>query len=162
MHGLTPHIASRTCTGELGMEQCCATSGLGSLLLPRVLWPRRAVGAGYRIPTQATTLPCCWPFRNVLIMQSVQNHAQTRRFVGEWYVHEEGRGSPTHEQISTASRNCFITGGIYIAFTVLVSRGSALQAARSGGGIPRNSGAQNQPTERGGVLASTYGRLVMC
>ncbi|KAG2426513.1 hypothetical protein HXX76_011740 [Chlamydomonas incerta] len=42
-------------------------------------------------------------------------------FVGEWYVHEEGRGSPTHEQITTAARNCYITGGIYIAFTVLAA-----------------------------------------
>ena len=41
-----------------------------------------------------------------------------RRFIGEWYVHEKGRGSPTDAQISAASRNCFIVGGIYIAFTV--------------------------------------------
>lgn len=38
-------------------------------------------------------------------------------FIGDWYVHEKGRGSPTDAQIATASKNCFIVGGIYIAFT---------------------------------------------
>ncbi len=40
------------------------------------------------------------------------------RFIGEWYKPEEGRGTPTEEQIHKASSNCFITGAIYIAFTI--------------------------------------------
>lgn len=39
-------------------------------------------------------------------------------FIGEWYKPEEGRGTPTEEQIHKASSNCFITGAIYIAFTI--------------------------------------------
>ncbi|KAJ9507153.1 hypothetical protein QJQ45_004851 [Haematococcus lacustris] len=35
-------------------------------------------------------------------------------FVGEWYLPEEGRGSPTDAQISLAASNCFAVGGIYI------------------------------------------------
>ncbi|MEW5320464.1 MAG: hypothetical protein WDW38_011535 [Sanguina aurantia] len=42
-------------------------------------------------------------------------------YVGDWYVAEVGRGSPTPEQINTASSNCFITGGIYIGFTVMAT-----------------------------------------
>jgi len=42
-------------------------------------------------------------------------------FVGEWYTPLSGRGSPTQEQIKEASKNCFVVGAIYIAFTVLAS-----------------------------------------
>ncbi|GLC47776.1 hypothetical protein PLESTB_000024500 [Pleodorina starrii] len=42
-------------------------------------------------------------------------------YVGEWYKPEKGRGSPTPEQITEAAKNCFITGGIYIVFTVLAA-----------------------------------------
>ena len=42
-----------------------------------------------------------------------------RRYVGEWYHPEEGRGSPTQDQIDLASGNCFIVMAIYIGFTVM-------------------------------------------
>ncbi|PNH00851.1 hypothetical protein TSOC_013302 [Tetrabaena socialis] len=51
----------------------------------------------------------------------VGSRSRVLTFVGEWYERTEGRGSPTKEQIATASRNCFITGGIYVAFTVMAS-----------------------------------------
>ncbi|KAL6765409.1 hypothetical protein V8C86DRAFT_797143 [Haematococcus lacustris] len=41
------------------------------------------------------------------------------KFVGEWYLPEEGRGSPTDAQISLAASNCFAVGGIYIGFAVM-------------------------------------------
>ena len=42
-----------------------------------------------------------------------------RRWVGEWYHPVAGQGTPTAEQISKASGNCFIVGAIYVGFTVL-------------------------------------------
>ncbi|GFR51655.1 hypothetical protein Agub_g14088 [Astrephomene gubernaculifera] len=53
-------------------------------------------------------------------------------FVGEWYVHEEGRGSPTDDQITKAASSCFITGGVYIAFTVAQSAFATKTRRRNG------------------------------
>jgi hypothetical protein len=40
------------------------------------------------------------------------------RFIGEWYEKEPPHHAPTKEQIAEGSRNCFIVGGIYMAWTV--------------------------------------------
>lgn len=44
--------------------------------------------------------------------------AVCNRFIGEWYEKEGSHHAPTEEQIAEGSKNCFIVGGIYIAWTV--------------------------------------------
>jgi len=43
------------------------------------------------------------------------------KFIGEWYMPEEGRGSPSGDQIKMASDNCFKVVYIYLAFMVFAA-----------------------------------------
>jgi hypothetical protein len=82
------------------------------------------------------------------------------RFIGEWFIPEEGRGSPTKEQTATAARNCFITGGIYIAFTVMVGgplagKGAACRRVRGRTHTSPPSRSRTQPELSVGLLISS-------
>jgi hypothetical protein len=58
-----------------------------------------------------------------------------RRFIGEWYEKEPGHDAPTPEQISSASRNCFIVGAVYMAWLVFALGCVCVQSARAKRGM---------------------------
>ncbi|KAI8463007.1 MAG: hypothetical protein J3K34DRAFT_445632 [Monoraphidium minutum] len=53
------------------------------------------------------------------------------QFIGEWYEKEPPHYAPTEEQISEASRSCFIVGAIYIGWMVLAVGCVCFHSARS-------------------------------
>lgn len=53
------------------------------------------------------------------------------RFIGEWYEKEPGHDAPTHEQIATGSKNCFIIGAVYLGWMVFALGCVCVQSARA-------------------------------
>jgi hypothetical protein len=58
----------------------------------------------------------------------IQNGYQ---FIGEWYEKEPPHTAPTEEQVKTASRNCFIVGGVYLGWVVFAAACVCVQGARA-------------------------------